>query len=71
MDTSQELFLSVLDRGSCTRENTIADGARERKLLHYSVFITEPNYSQITMQNASALNDILVIDTQSEPNSSS
>lgn len=53
------------------RENTMADGAHERKLLHSSVFITEPNYSQITMQNASALNDILVIDMQSEPNSSS
>jgi len=62
------LFLII---AAVLRRNTIADGARERKLLRYSVFITEPNYSQITMQNVSALNDILVIDTQSEPNSSS
>lgn len=50
---------------------TIADGARGRKLLNYSLLITKPNASQITMQNASALDDILVIDMQSEPNSSS
>lgn len=50
------------------RRNTTADGAHERKLLRYSVLITVPNYSQITMQNASALNEILVIDMQSEPN---
>lgn len=50
------------------RRNTIADRAHERKLLCYSVLITVPNYSQTTMQNASALNDILVIGMQSEPN---
>lgn len=60
------MFMAAVLRG-----NTTADGAHEGKLLHCSVFITEPNYSQITMQNASALNDILVIDMESEPNSSS
>lgn len=34
--------------------NTIADGAHERKFLRCCIFITEPNYSHITMQNASA-----------------
>jgi len=53
------------------RGKTIADGAHGRKLLDCSVFITKPNGSQITMQNASALNDFLVIDMQREPNSSS